>query len=103
MFEEIVKALKSGLLLIAKVARILWSEIKGWFKERITQIRSDINNLAFSIKDILESGEHQVIEGIYNKKTGALMNAQAGKDWRAPDIDEETAMKHRDHKMVIFD
>jgi hypothetical protein len=102
----ISEAIISFALKVMRVARILWSMIKDWLKERIPIIRAELANLAFSIKKVLENGgnrEYEIIEGIFNKNTGTLVNAQESQDLQSPEIDEETAKQHRNSPLVIFD
>jgi hypothetical protein len=101
MLDNILAAFINLAIKIREVAKILWPMIKTWFKERIAMIRSDVANLAFSIKNVLANGKHEVVQGIFNKNTGEMYNTQA-QDLQAPEVDEETANEHRNHRLLIF-
>jgi hypothetical protein len=75
--------------------------VTSWIKEHITQIRSDVANLVFSIKEVLTDETHRVIHGVFNERTGKLHVDT--EDLRSEEIDSETRDAHRDNKLVIFD
>ncbi len=84
-------------LVIAAVA-ITFKQIANWFKERKKLKESDKDNIAFTLKQELDSGNYVVCQGIFNTKTEELLDGQKlqGK------VDEELEAQHQGRPLVIY-
>lgn len=80
------------------VVIILFDRIATWFRARESLRNADKDNIAFSIKQKLESGEYKVVYGIFNKRQDELCDVDAvvGKK-----VDAEIE-KHKADTLMIY-
>ncbi len=83
---------------IVYYAYLTWKIVVDWFQE-YEDIATQPNNIAASIKTKLESGEHAVVQGIFNKKTG---NAVETRTIKYDQLDSDIRDAHRGSEVVIW-
>ena len=107
------------LTLIKKALRAIWDLIKrivlhicrffanivGFFKNpsRLEKLRQDKDVIAVAIKENLDSGNYQVVECLFNKETGNIVNPEEDAQIiEAEDIDTDTEHRFDGKEMVIL-
>ena len=71
----------------------------NWFQSRAALVNSDRDNIAFTIRERLNSGEYALYQGIFNKRTEQLVEGQKLVGER---LDSELSQMHRDKTMVVY-
>jgi hypothetical protein len=79
-----------------------WDKVLDWFRGRQKLVQADRDNIAFTLHNALESGNHGVVQGIFNKRTNELVSADAGQKYEAEEIDEQLQEIHKDNEVVIY-
>lgn len=97
MVLPLIAGFVGGLLIgsLIAVAFLAYEEIIDWFDERLDTIHSSKNNLALTIKDELENGNYQIVQGIFNNKTGNWIESR---EIEAEEIDEELLDIHEEYE-----
>ncbi|MEO0967418.1 MAG: hypothetical protein AAFX80_03525 [Cyanobacteria bacterium J06639_18] len=95
----------AGLLIGSIVVGFLsYEEIIDWFNEHIDTIHNNEDNLAFTIKDILENGNYKIVQGVFNSQTGDVIEDRV---IEAEEIDEELLEIHEEYEneenLVIYE
>lgn len=89
----------AAVLTIVVLAIIYYDDIIKWFQDRNDIKEADKDNIAFTIKQKLESGDYKVVQGIFNKRTNTVVD---GHTMRAKQLDAELRKRHRG-KMVVYE
>ncbi len=87
-------------LAVFALAILYWDEIVGWFQSRNDIKDQDANNIAFTIKEKMATGEYNVVQGIFNKRTEEVVE---GRKIRAEKLDKQTAAAHNGQDLVIYE
>lgn len=97
----LLKAALTGAVAGAVIALVClhWSQICAWFQSRIALMKTNPNNLGFSIQERLASGQYKTVYGIFNGKTNNLLACEAVD---SDAIDQELAKIHRTSSLVVF-
>jgi len=97
MVLPLIAGFVGGLLIgsLIAVAFLAYEEIIDWFDEYLDTIHSSKNNLAFTIKDELENGNYQIVQGIFNQRTGDMIESR---EIEAEEIDEELLEVHEEYE-----
>jgi hypothetical protein len=97
MVLPLIAGFVGGLLIgsLIAVAFLAYEEIIDWFDEYLDTIHSSKNNLPFTIKDELENGNYQIVQGIFNQRTGDMIE---GREIEAEEIDEELLDIHEEYE-----
>lgn len=97
MVLPLIAGFVGGLLIgsLIAVAFLAYEEIIDWFDEYLDTIHSSKNNLAFTIKNELENGNYQIVQGIFNQRTGDMIESR---EIEAEEIDEELLEVHEEHE-----
>jgi hypothetical protein len=82
------------------VAIIKFKAIVEWFRKRQNLKQEDKDNIVFTIKKALESGEYEVVKGIFNTQTNELLD---GEKERSKEIDEELENVHKGKELVLYE
>ncbi|MEH2112008.1 hypothetical protein [Nostoc sp.] len=72
--------------------------VADWF-QNYEDIATQPNNIAATIKTKLDSGEHAVVQGIFNKKTGDPVETRTIK---YDQLDSDIRDAHRGSEVVIW-
>ena len=86
-------------LTVVILAIIYYDEIIRWFQSRNDIKEADKDNIAFTIKKRLETGDYKVVQGIFNKRTEDLVDGHA---MQSETLDEELEQVHSGHELVIY-
>jgi hypothetical protein len=95
----LILAAAAGLTLVV-VAVVYWDDIVNWFQSRNNLKVADRDNIAFTIKDRMASGEYTVIQGIFNKRTEEILD---GRKMRTKALDSQFDRAHKDQDLVIYE
>lgn len=82
-----------------------FTDIYGYFKEksRLKKLQEDKENLAISIKQKLDSGDYNVVNCIFNKKTGQLTDYEnAAEHISAEALDSDAQSKFGNKDMLLL-
>lgn len=107
------------LTLIKKALRAVWNLLKRivlhicrffanivkFFRNpsRLEKLRQDENLIAVAIKENLDSGNYQVVECLFNKETGNIVNPKEDAQIiEAEDLDTDTERQFNGKEMVIL-
>jgi hypothetical protein len=95
----VIGAACAGLGLIVLVV-LKWQQIVDWFRGKRKLKESDKANIAFTIKNAQETGNYNVVQGIFNTDSGEVLD---GQKYQAKQISEELEDAHRGKDLVIYE
>ncbi|GHV85527.1 hypothetical protein AGMMS50230_11350 [Spirochaetia bacterium] len=81
------------------IAVLNWDRIIEWFRSRQNLKQSDKDNIAFTLKEKWESGQYGTVQGIFNTRTGELLDAEKT---HAKSVDEKVAEIHSKEELVLY-
>ena len=85
---------------VVVIALLNWSKIVDWFRNRQGQITAkEKENIAFTIKEELENGNVEVIQGIFDKGSETVVD---GVKYKAEKLDSETKQKLNGSPVKIY-
>ena len=103
MISLILAALGAVVLgAIIVVVLLNWGRIKEWFVNFFTN-RGKIKNkneVAFTLKEKLNSGKYKVVQGIFDKHTNEVVD---GAQYEAQSLDSTLANYHRHDDLVCYE
>jgi len=107
MFELIWEALKKIWEYIEKiVVKVLnfFKHIVDWFQdpERLRKLKSNKDIIAVSIREKLESGDYNVVNCLFNKKTNQIEEISDAVCITAEELDAETQKQFGDKDMIVL-
>ena len=73
--------------------------VANWFRNRQAMVQSDRNNIAFTIRERLNSGSYNVYQGVFNTSSQQLLD---GQKIEVEKLDDELEQLHRNEDMVVF-
>ncbi len=79
---------------------IYWNDIVEWFRSRNDIKEADKNNIAFTIKENLRSGNYKVVQGIFNKETEELKDVRI---MESESLDDQLMKHHEGQELVIYE
>lgn len=95
-----------ALILLAAEALILITtiiltliDVIDWFTSKEEVYFEDTDNIAFTLKQDIANGEYTTVQGIFNKRTGKVVDGQKIK---SQSYDEELLEKHSKHRLVVW-
>ncbi|MDG1500420.1 MAG: hypothetical protein P8R48_10660 [Planctomycetota bacterium] len=97
-FIPIILAAISGAVVI-HVAIRYFSEVVEWFRSRSHLKAADTANVAFTLKQALQSGKHGLVQGIFNETSSELVEAEVINCDR---LDAELTRHHATQDLVIY-
>jgi len=90
----------AATLTVVVIALLNWDRIIDWFKNRRQLKQSDKDNIAITIKTLLENGKYKTVQGIFNKATNVLADGEA---YVSDSIDEHLAEVHSNDELVLYE
>lgn len=93
----ILKAIAA--LTVVTLVVVSFDAIVTWFRDRNAIKVADKDNIAFTIKQNIENGKHKVIQGIFNERTGAVVDGQV---FVATELDAKLQELHNGTELVIY-
>ncbi|MCK5800064.1 MAG: hypothetical protein KAI47_22895 [Deltaproteobacteria bacterium] len=91
--------LVKALPLIA-VALIAYDAIIDWFASRNAIKMADKANIAFTLKEKLDSGNYKVVQGIFNKRDEQIVDSRAV---NSASMDKKIMHAHRHNELVLYE
>ena len=103
MLIEILAAIGAIMIapIIFHIVLLTLALVIEWFDNYRYIVLSDPDNIAFTVKESLESGNYKVVQGIFNKRTSKVKEKEV-KVMEAEDLDEDFKKKHEKHKVAIY-
>lgn len=97
MVLPLIAGFVGGLIIgsLLAVAFLTLQEIMNWFSQHYNILHKNKDNVAFTIKDKLENGNYQVVQGIFNDRTGNVIEE---KTIETEAIDEELKKIHDEYE-----
>ena len=89
----------AAALAITVVAILYYDDIINWFHARNDLKTSDANNIAFTIKERLSTGNYKVVQGIFNKKSNKMVD---GQQVEAESLSGDIS-RHRAGELVVYE
>lgn len=108
MFDIIMDALQAVWDYLKKIwVKIcsFFGTIVSFFKnpERLRKLKEDRNNVAVAIKEKLDTGEYQVVNCLFNKEEGKLVNPEEDAEIiQAENLDAQTMQNFGDKDMLVL-
>lgn len=87
-------------IVVETIIRLYLDFIINWFQNREKFKNSDKDNIAFTIQEKVKSKEYKTIQGIFNKRTNEVLDAQ---EIRSNQLDREVQRLHRNNELVIYE
>lgn len=87
------------ITLVAVLFLLTYQLIVDWFQENETLVQSDIDNIAVTLKELYQTGNYRIVQGVFNTRTNEVV---AGRRLHSQRINQELDEKHRDHQLVIY-
>ena len=87
------------IALIIALLIITYQLILDWFQENEELVQSDMDNIAVTVKELFETGNYTVVQGVFNTRTEKVV---AGRKLQAKKVDDQVADLHRDKVLVIY-
>lgn len=84
---------------VVYLAVITVDAVINWFRTKQSLVQSDRDNIAFTIKENMNSGQYVVYQGVFNRRTEQLIDGQKLESGR---IDDELRTMHEQQPMVIY-
>ena len=90
----------AAALAVIVLAIIYYDDIIAWFKARNDIKLADKENIAFTIKEKLASGDFKVVQGIFNKRSESIVDGQA---MQTKELDAEFDAVHESNDLVLYE
>jgi len=87
-------------LAVATLIIVYWDEIIDWFRSRNDIKTRDEDNIAFTLKEKMATGQYNVVQGIFNTRTEKVVE---GRNIHAKELDEQMTAAHRQQELVIYE
>ncbi len=85
---------------LATVLYLSLKELLNWFVARHSLVNSDEDNICATIKTSIEEGNYQLVQGVFNLRTGEALDSRT---IEADEIDDEIKELHRDAQIVVYE
>jgi ribosome-associated protein YbcJ (S4-like RNA binding protein) len=93
-----------GILAVIAVAVVVELVILTveWLTESFNSLKTgDVDEIGFTVKNALENGQVEVIQGVFNKRTEEVVNDKVVKI-NTDQLDPQLEMAHRDNAVVLY-
>ncbi|GHV79254.1 hypothetical protein AGMMS49944_10450 [Spirochaetia bacterium] len=103
IIQVIWDAVKKLALKVIEMVRLAFAQVVNWFRTVGSRIKAkDKDNIAFTLHRLLESGEHETIQGIFNKRTDEFPEDMV-RDITSQELDADMAAAHANKELVIYE
>jgi hypothetical protein len=96
----ILNALGKLLVSITSLDIFSFNEVIAWFKERESLIKSNEDNIAFTLLSERKDKNIEIVIGIFNKKSDQIIEAEKV---IARQLDERLSEAHQNHELVVYE
>ena len=86
-------------LVVIFVAIIKWDDIVAWFQSLSKIKEKDKANVAFTLKQKMDSGKFAVVQGIFNQDNNKILE---GRTIETKELDTQLAEHHKKEELVIY-
>ncbi|MEM9925521.1 MAG: hypothetical protein AAF915_17515 [Cyanobacteria bacterium P01_D01_bin.50] len=87
-------------IVVETIIRLSLEFIINWFQDREKLKNSDKDNIAFTIQEKVKNKEYKTVQGIFNKRTNEVVEAQ---EIHSNQLDRQIQELHRDNELVIYE
>ena len=87
-------------IVVEIIIRLSLDFIVNWFQNREKVKNSDKDNIAFTIQEKVKSKDYKTVQGIFNKRTNEVVDAQ---EIHSNKLDKQIKQLHRDNELVIYE
>jgi hypothetical protein len=95
----IIAALAMLAVEVVVIAYLTYNFIVNWFRNRSPIKEQDKDNIAFTLKENLESGNFRLVQGVFNPSTEKLVD---GRVIETKELDEKMSELHSENKLVVY-
>jgi ketosteroid isomerase-like protein len=95
-----------GAILLASVALeiifmviLAFLDVTTWFSEYSYIYQRDTDNIAFTLKTKLATGDYETVQGIFNKRDSKV---KTGRKVQSKGYDTKLANKHKTKDLVVW-
>ena len=96
---SLILAAAAALAVLAIVV-LTFAEVVSWFTQRNDIYEQDEDHIAFTLKQKLDAGEFETVQGIFNKRTSKMAEARKVKSSK---YDSKLNEKHKKSELVIWE
>jgi hypothetical protein len=90
-----------AVVAVAVVVELVMLTVE-WLTESFNSLKTDdVDEIGFTVKNALENGQVEVIQGVFNKRTEEVVNDKLVKI-KADRLDKHLAKAHRDNAVVLY-
>jgi heme/copper-type cytochrome/quinol oxidase subunit 1 len=79
---------------------LTYNFIVSWFRKREKIKNADKDNIAFTIQEKMQNKQYKTVQGIFNKRTNEVVDAQ---EIRSDKLDEKMEENHRGNELVVYE
>jgi hypothetical protein len=81
------------------IAYLTYNFIVNWFRKRSAIKEEDKANIAFTIKETLDSGNYKLVQGIFNTSTEEIVDYQV---IETEELDNDLDEIHSDNELALY-
>lgn len=70
-----------------------------WFQQNEELVQADMDNIAFTVKDLYETNNFSLVQGVFNTRTNRVVD---GRKIHAKDADGQVKELHRNKPLAIY-
>jgi hypothetical protein len=100
LFPIIIGACAALTCVVIGMAILKFEDILDWFRDKKKLKETDKANIAFTIKNAQETGNFNVVQGIFNTESGEVLD---GQKYETEELDDELKQRHKDKALVIYE
>jgi hypothetical protein len=90
-----------AVIAVAVVVELVMLTVE-WLTESFNSLKTgDVDEIGFTVKNALENGQVEVIQGVFNKRTEEVVNDKVVKI-KTDELDPQLEMAHRDNAVVLY-
>ena len=95
----IIAALAMLAVEVVVIAYLTYNFIVNWFRNRSPIKEQDKDNIAFTLKENVASGNFRLVQGVFNPSTEKLVD---GRVIETKELDEKMSELHSENKLVVY-
>lgn len=89
-----------SLIGFVTITIVTYNFIVNWFRKREKIKNADKDNIAFTIQEKMQNKQYKTVQGIFNKRTNEVVDAQ---EIRSDKVDEQMEENHRGNELVVYE
>jgi len=78
---------------------LTYEEIISWFQNRLTVIKDDKNNVAFTLQKKTSDGKYEILQGIFNTEANEYVDCRSIKP---EGVDSRLVTIHATNELVVY-